>query len=149
MNATWSVKVEGLCTELRVGLDADELAPQPVWVTLHLRGVASACPSQLSECIDYAPLHRWITEDWPRTAHVPLLETRLNELVAFAFELDERVQEVRVGLAKQRWGGSAGARVGLEREVKRPEFAAQVRHQALWAGARVPFERTADECLHA
>jgi dihydroneopterin aldolase len=148
MNATWSVRVEELRTELRVGLDVDERAPQAVWVTLHLRGVSAAAPTLLSECIDYAPLHRWITEVWPRSAHVPLLETRVNELVAAAFDLDERVHEVRVSLAKQRMGGSAG-RMGLERQVSRPEYSAQLRHQAIWAGARVPFERSEDECLHA
>jgi len=140
VNTTWSVRIERLRTRLRVGVDADELAPQPVWVTLRLRGVAAACPVTLDECIDYAPLCRWITEAWPRTPHVPLLETRVNELVAFAFNLDARVQEVHVGLAKQRMGGQA-ASVGIERCVSRPEFEAQRRH--------VPSERKCDERLPA
>ena len=127
MNATWSVRIERLLTELRVGVYDDELLPQPVWVTLRLRGLAAACPTNLGECIDYEPLCRWISEEWPRTPHTPLLETRVNELAAFAFDFDSRVQEVQVGLAKQRLGGPT-ASIGIERSVSRHEFEAQRRH---------------------
>jgi dihydroneopterin aldolase len=147
VNTTWSVRIERLRTQLRVGVDADEFLPQSVWVTLCLRGVAAACPTRLSECIDYAPLCRWITDEWPRTPHIPLLETRINELVAFAFDLDGRVQEVHVELAKQRMGRQA-ASVGIERCVSRPEFEAQRRHLKA-AAARVPSERTCDDRVPA
>lgn len=147
MNTTWSVKIERLPTQLRVGVDPDELLPQTVWVTLRLRGVAAACPNGLSDCIDYAPLCRWITEAWPRTAHVPLLETRVNELIDVAFDLDARVQEVEVGLAKQRMGASAS--VGIERSVSRPEFDAQRRHLRTTAALSASSERTHDERLPA
>jgi len=147
VNTTWSVKIERLPTQLRVGVDPDERLPQPVSVTLRLRGVSAACPNDLSECIDYAPLCRWITEEWPRTAHVPLLETRVNELVAFAFDLDGRVQEVHVGLAKQRMSGSAS--VGIERCVSRHEFEAQRRHLPVTAASCATSERTRDELLPA
>lgn len=127
MNTTWLVRIERLLTQLRVGVYPDELEAQPVWVTLRLRGVAPASPSQLGECIDYEPLCRWITEAWPKTPHIPLLETRVNELLAFAFDFDARVQEVHAGLAKQRMSGGAVS-VGIERSVSRPEFEAQRRH---------------------
>jgi len=148
MNATWWVKIDALRTQLRVGLDPDERAPQPVRVMLHLRGVSAACPSTLADCIDYTPLCRWIAEGWSRTPHVPLLETRVNELLAMAFDLDERVQEVRVGLFKERMGRSWG-QVGVERCVLRHEFAAQARHLAGRAIASAPVERSSDECLPA
>lgn len=153
MNTTWTVRIERLQTRLRVGIGADEHAPQPMTVTLRLRGVAPACPGGLSECIDYAPLCRWITEEWPHTPHVALLETRVNELLAFAFDLDARVQEVHAGLAKQRMGATARQRegvpsndqavsVGIERCVSRHEFEAQRRHLATT-------KRTCDERLPA
>lgn len=148
MNASWSVRIKRLRTQLRVGVEPDELLPQPVWVTLWLRGVSPACPTSLSECIDYAPLCRWITEEWPRSPHIPLLETRVNELLAFAFDLDARVQEVHVGLTKRRIGGPA-ASVGIERCVSRPEFEAQRRHQEVHAPLRLDSERTCDDRLHA
>ena len=140
MNATWSVSIERLLTELRVGVHADELAPQPVWVTLRLQGRAAACPSKLSECIDYEPLCRWITDAWPKAPHTPLLETRVNELAAFVFGFDRRIQEVRVGLAKQRVSSGAVS-IGIERRITRPEFEAQ---QQQWLNAR-----RSDECLPA
>lgn len=127
MKATWSVRIERLLTHLRVGVYPDEHDPQPVWVTLRLRGLAAACPAALGECIDYEPLCRWVTEEWPRAPHTPLLETRINELAAFVFELDHRVQGVQVELAKQRM--SAGAMsVGIERTYSRAEFEQQRRY---------------------
>lgn len=141
MNTTWSVRIERLLTQLRVGVYPDELPPQPVWVTLRLRGIAPACPATLGECIDYEPLCRWIAEAWPRTPHTPLLETRVNELVAFAFDFDARVQEVHVGIAKERMSRGA-ASVGIERSVSRPEFEAQRQHF-------VATERNRDACLPA
>ena len=144
MNGTWSVRIDRLPTQLRVGIDPDEQAPQPVWVTLRLRGVAAACPASLRQCIDYAPLCRWITEWWPRTPHTPLLETRINQLVGAAFELDERIQDVEIGLAKQRMG-ALGASVGIERCVSRPEFEAQRRHLASHAVTLIDVDRTSHE----
>ena len=127
MNATWSVRIERLQAQLRVGVYPDESDPQPVWVTLRLRGLALACPATLDECIDYEPLCRWITEEWPRTPHTPLLETRINELATFVFNLDDRVQGVQIELAKQRMSAGATS-IGIERILSRGEFEQQQRH---------------------
>jgi dihydroneopterin aldolase len=148
VNTTWSVRIERLRTQLRVGIYPDELEPQPVRVTLLLHGVSAACPTTLGECIDYEPLCRWVTEEWPSTAHIPLLETRVNELIAFAFDFDGRVQEVHAGLAKERVSGSAVS-VGIERSVSRAAFEAQRRHVEMMAALCVPSERTRDEHLPA
>jgi dihydroneopterin aldolase len=144
MNTTWSVRIERLRTTLRVGVHADELLPQPVWVTLRLRGVAAACPTALGDCIDYEPLCYWIGKVWPRTPHTPLLETRVNELIAFAFDVDRRVQEVHVELAKERVS-SLAVSVGIERHISRPEFEAQRRHLDASKVSHMPSERTCDE----
>lgn len=144
MNTTWSVRIERLLTQLRVGVHADELSAQPVWVTLQLQGVAPACPTTLGECIDYEPLCRWIADEWPRTPHTPLLETRINELAAFVFDFDDRVQGVLIGLAKQRMSTGAVS-VGIERGLSRTEFEAQRRYLA----RRAPGERTSHEPLPA
>lgn len=146
MNTTWSVRIERLRTQLRVGIHDHELGPQPVWVTLRLRGVAAATPSALDECMDYAPLCRWITEHWPRTPHTPLLETRINELLAYVFDLDARVHEVQAGIAKQRVSRHAVS-VGVERSVTRQEFEAQRRHARALAAAREPSTRSCYACL--
>jgi dihydroneopterin aldolase len=147
VTATWSVRIERLLTQLRVGVYPDESDPQPVWVTLRLRGLASACPATLDECIDYEPLCRWIAEEWPRTPHTPLLETRINELATFVFDLDDRVQGVQVELAKQRM--SAGAMsIGIERTLSRGEFEQQQRHLQNKA-SQVRGERSRHERLPA
>lgn len=121
MNATWTVRIERLETQLPVGIYAHEQASQPVWVSLTATGEASAIPSSLDECFDYEPLCCWLTQIWPTTPHTPLLETRVNQVIAFVFDSDPRVSNVWVGLYKQRVSQQALA-VGMERASSRTEF---------------------------
>lgn len=128
MNATWTVRIERLETQLPVGIYAHEQDAQPVWVSLTATGEASAAPSSLGECFDYEPLCRWLTQAWPQSPHTPLLETRVNQVMAFVFGSDPRVRHVWVGLYKQRVSQQALA-VGMERASSRAEFEA-LRFQA-------------------
>ena len=120
MDAIWSVRIERLETKLAVGIYDNEREPQPVWVSVTLTGLAPAVPGGLHDCLDYEPLCRWLATEWPRSPHTPLLETRVNEVFDFAFELSPRVQEVSVGLYKQRVSRYATA-IGLERSTSRAE----------------------------
>jgi 7,8-dihydroneopterin aldolase/epimerase/oxygenase len=129
MNATWTVRIERLETQLPVGIYAHEQDVQPMWVSLTATGEASAAPAVLDECFDYEPLCRWLTQEWPATPHTPLLETRVNEVLAFVFGLDARVRHVWVGLYKQRVSQQALA-VGMERASSRAEFEALRAHTA-------------------
>lgn len=123
VNASWTVRIDRLETQLAVGIYANELDAQPVWVSLTATGEASAEPTSLEECFDYEPLCRWLTQQWPRTAHTPLLETRVNQVMAFIFASDPRVRSVWVGLYKQRVSQQAFA-IGMERSASRAEFEA-------------------------
>jgi dihydroneopterin aldolase len=115
---------------LPVGIHADERDPQPVWVSLTATGTAPASPSSLDQCFDYEPLCRWLLREWPGTPHTPLLETRIDQLLAFVFGLDARLQTVWVGLYKQSMSRGAFA-VGIERQATRLEFEAQQRSSAM------------------
>ena len=130
MNAAWTVKVERLEIHLPVGIHADEIEAQPVWVSLTATGSAPASPRSLDDCFDYEPLCRWLSREWPLTPHTPLLEQRVNQLFHFVFGLDERVQTVWAGIYKQRMSHGAMA-VGIEREATRIEFEAQTREAAV------------------
>jgi len=121
---TWAVRIERLVIELAVGVHAHERAPQPVEVSVVIKGRASACPDRLGECLDYDPLLHWLTTAWPASAHVGLLEERLNELFVRCFGLDHRVDSVWAGLYKRALGGATGS-VGIERALSRREFQAQ------------------------
>lgn len=123
MNATWTVRIERLATQLPVGIYDHEQDAQPVWVSLTATGEASAAPGSLGECFDYEPLCRWLTQEWPASPHTPLLETRVNQVIEFLFAADPRVQQVWVGLYKQRVSQQALA-VGMERASSRAEFEA-------------------------
>lgn len=126
MNATWTVRIERLVTQLPVGIYEHERDAQPVWVSLTATGEASAAPGSLEQCFDYEPLCRWLTQEWPQSPHTPLLETRVNQVIEFVFDTDPRVQQVWVGLYKQRVSQQALA-VGMERSSTRAEFDA-LRH---------------------
>lgn len=123
MNATWTVRIERLATQLPVGIYDHEKDPQPVWVSLTATGEARAAPGCLGECFNYEPLCRWLTQDWPASPHTPLLETRVNQVIEFVFATDPRVRHVWVGLYKQRVSQQALA-VGMERASSRAEFEA-------------------------
>ena len=135
MNAIWTIRIERLQIHLPVGVYADEIEPQPVWVSLAANGEASASPGSLAQCFDYAPLCYWLTHVWPKTPHTPLLETRINELLSFVFCLDKRVQTVWAGLYKQRVSPLAVA-IGIERSVTRAEVESDVCRSS--AASRLP-----------
>jgi dihydroneopterin aldolase len=127
MKATWTVRIDRLATHLTVGIYSDERDAQPVWVSLTATGEASATPGALAECFDYEPLCHWLTQEWPATPHTPLLETRVNEVMAFVFGSDARVHHVWVGLYKQRVSQQALV-VGMERASSRAEYEALRAH---------------------
>lgn len=134
MNALWTVRIDRLEIQLPVGIYAHEQAPQPVWVSLTASGLASAAPEALPQCFDYEPLCHWLTQVWPASTHTPLLETRVNQLIAFVFGLDPRLNEVWVGLYKQRVSHQALA-IGMERRSTRAEQEALQSHLAVRSGA--------------
>ena len=124
----WTVRVESLQTQLRVGVYEHEREPQPVLVSLRLSGLTETFPSTLAQCFDYEPICRWVLDDWPQGAHTPLLETRLNELVGRLFA-DPRITDVWIGLYKTQPIPQARF-VGLERDITRLQFEEQRRFAA-------------------
>ena len=124
MNTNWTIKIDRMEIRLPVGIYADELEPQTVWVSLTATGAAQASPQSIDQCLDYDPLCHWLTDVWPHTPHTPLLETRINQLLVRVFNLDPRVETTWVGLYKQRLSRQA-VLVGIERSMTRAEFDVQ------------------------
>ena len=126
LRSKWTVRVQSLQTQLRVGIYAHEREPQPILVSLRISGLAETSPATLAQCFDYEPICRWVLDEWPLSAHTPLLETRLNELAAQVFAADKRVMDVWVGLYKTQNFPQAQF-VGLERDITRLQFEEQQR----------------------
>jgi 7,8-dihydroneopterin aldolase/epimerase/oxygenase len=124
VNTHWTIKIDRMEIRLPVGIYADELEPQTVWVSLTATGAAKASPQSIDQCLDYEPLCHWLADVWPHTPHTPLLETRINQLLTHVFSLDLRVETAWVGLYKQRMSRQAVA-VGIERSMTRTEFNAE------------------------
>jgi dihydroneopterin aldolase len=121
MSADWTLRIEKMPIELAVGIYPHELRPQPLLVSLEVEGQAEADPNGLAGCLDYEPLCLWLHHEWPKSPHVPLLETRVNQVFAFLFESDPRITAARVGLYKKRMSLGAQA-VGIERRTTREAF---------------------------
>lgn len=138
----WTVCVQSLQTRLRVGVYEHERQPQPIVVSLRISGLAETSPTTLAQCFDYEPICRWVLDDWPRSEHVLLLETRLNELADRVFAADRRIMDVWVGLYKTQAVPEARL-VGLEREITRRQFEEQQRTRPDWPALVGPASRSA------
>lgn len=121
MRTRWTVRVDELHTRLAFAAGGGGATVQPVSVSLVVNGLAPDAPDSRDECLDLERVCRWITDDWPASAPTPLLENRVNELLAQVFESDRRVQDAWVGL--YRTPSSAGVRrFGVERQASRLQF---------------------------
>ncbi|MFD2270791.1 dihydroneopterin aldolase [Undibacterium arcticum] len=98
----WTIEVDEIQTQSRVGIWEHERELQPLRISLSLRAIAPAFPQSIEDCLNYEPVCRWITDEWPAQPHTPLLETRLRELMHFIFDYDARIEWVDVVIAKPR-----------------------------------------------
>ena len=124
MRTRWTVRVEDLRTRLPLGGSAALARLEPVSVSVVVNGLAPDAPDGREECIDLEPLCHWITESWPQTAPTPVLEARVNELLARVFDADRRVQDAWVGVYRESAAGGA-RRWGVERQASRLQFQQQ------------------------
>lgn len=126
LRAKWTLRLEGIETKLVVGLSEKAGRPQAVQVSLVVNGLTPDAPIEVADCLDHVSICDWIVRQWPNSPPTPLLETRVNELLDFLFELDKRVQDAWVGLYRTGLPGGA-MRVGVERQVSRSQYQARLR----------------------
>lgn len=95
------VALRSVTVRVRVGLhDVERERAQRVSVDVELyRRHAGGPRAGFASCLDYARLHRYLVEEWPRRPHVDLLEELAGDLVAFCLE-DPRVEACRVVVRK-------------------------------------------------
>ena len=94
--------VRGMKTDINVGLHPWETHPEhPTRVIVDVEMYASCerLGDSLSAIIDYDPIRALVTRDWPKRPHTPLLESWVEELVAFCFA-DPRIDACRVSIVK-------------------------------------------------
>ena len=127
LRAKWTLRLEGVETNLALGVPGrPRPAPAAVQVSLVINGLTPDVPIDLADCLDHEAICNWIVHQWPKSAPTALLETRVNELLVFLFDLDKRVQDAWVSL--HRTGQLGGAmRVCLERQVSRSQFQSRSR----------------------
>ena len=127
------VALEDLTVELQVGINPWERAPgkaQRLLVTVEMfRHRGAFTGASVADCIDYDRVHTHVAARWtPERAHVDLLESLLEELVAVCFE-DARVEACRVAIRKPHvYNGHAVPAVEVYR--LRSDFAAETGSRA-------------------
>ena len=119
--ALWTVTIDNLETQLRVGIWDHEREHQPVRVTMSLGPAEGGPEAREPGCVNCQPIRQWITNEWPQHAHTPLLETRLRELMAFVFAFDARIGWLDAALSKPQACPEA-AGVGVRLALSRREF---------------------------
>jgi dihydroneopterin aldolase len=119
--APWTVTIDNLETRLRVGIWDHEREHQPVRVTMSVGPAAGVPNTHEAGCVNCQPILHWITDEWPRQPHTPLLETRLRELMAFVFAFDARIDWLDAALSKPQACPEA-AGVGVRMAMSRREF---------------------------
>lgn len=122
-STAWTIAISNLETRLRVGIWDHEREHQPVRVTISMSASAGRAAHALGGCLDYQPIVKWITEEWPRQDHTPLLETRLRELMGFVFRFDARIDTLEAALSKPQACPQARG-VGVRMALTRAEHAA-------------------------
>lgn len=87
--------------QIRLGaFDHERQAPQTVEVDVELsRRYDSYRGEGLNGCMNYDPVYRYLTEDWPEREHVDLIEAWAEDLVGFCLG-DPMVDACRVRLRK-------------------------------------------------
>ena len=124
----WTIEINDLATQLRVGILDSERDFQPIRVRVSIRALTPAFPQSIDDCLDYQPICRWIVDEWPKQPHTPLLETKVLELVRFVLACDARVEWVDVTLSKA--GAVAGAgSVEITMARSRQEHEADAMHR--------------------
>ena len=119
----WTIRIEDIGTCSRVGIWEHELEAQPLRVSLSVQAIAPAFPRGIEDCLDYQPICRWLTDDWPRMPHTPLIETRLRELMDFVFRYDPRITWVDASVLKPAAVAQA-AGVGVRVAMSRSDYEA-------------------------
>lgn len=117
----WTILIQSLRFGLRVGVHPHEQKYQPVQLSLKVSGLSEISPKEIEHCVDYEPLVRWLTEEFPTSPHTALLETRINEIARYVFSMDKRIMDIWVGLYKERAFPNI-ALIGIEREITRRQF---------------------------
>lgn len=128
----WTIHIDELTTNARVGIYEHEREPQPVRVDLQIKARLPVAPESLAECMDYEPVCRWIAEQWPLQPHTPLLETKLIELLGFVFRHDERIVWVEARISKLA-AFRAVKGVGVQLAMGRETWAASLQQDECFA----------------
>lgn len=140
----WTIEIVNLETKLRVGIWDHEREFQPILINISIRAFASAYPESIEDCLDYQPICRWMTDEWPNQSHTPLIETKLHELMSYIFLFDSRVEWVDAAISKPKAIPEARA-VGVRLSMSRDLFESTFKYSDVSIGS----SKIENEFLHA
>jgi dihydroneopterin aldolase len=116
----WIIEIKRLKTQLRLGALGKDANLQEICIDITIRAITPAFPQSITDCMNYQPICRWIVEAWPKLGATPLLASRAQELVAFIFDFDSRVESVDVAISKS--GSAASQRIAFKLSQARGDY---------------------------
>lgn len=126
----WTIEIKDIDTQLRVGIWEHERDYQPIRICISMRAIVPVFPQSIEDCLNYEPICRWIIDEWPKSPHTPLLETKLSELMRFIFDFDARLEWADVAISKPQ--AIADVRgVGIRMAISREDHAQAFRQMKL------------------
>ena len=95
------LSLRGVRIQIRVGAFAHEKKePQTVEVDVELHRPHDGYRGEgLERCLNYDPIYRYLTEDWPQREHLDLLEAWAEDLMDFCLR-DDQVEACRICIRK-------------------------------------------------
>lgn len=106
------VALKDIEIEMKVGIadiERKQLEGQRVIVNVELFSYKDKhTGTGIESCLNYHPIHEYVTNEWPGRPHSDLLETLVEELVGVCFE-NQMVEACRVSIQKPEIYADTGA----------------------------------------
>lgn len=117
----WCIFVKNLETTVRIGIHRHEKTAQRLRVSADIEMLYAQPPQTIADCFNYDHIYRLVCEEWPKGAHVDLLETLAVDFLNYVFTMDSRVDSAKVRIAKPDIFAEA-EEVGVETRWTREDF---------------------------
>lgn len=117
----WRINICNIETHIPVGIHEHEKIPQRIIVNATVECSYSCKPETIDECFNYDHVRKLVVEEWPNRPHIALLETCVNDLLAFIFKTDDRTSYAKVSVCKPDIFPETQS-VGVEAEWSRVDF---------------------------
>ncbi|MEZ5690792.1 MAG: dihydroneopterin aldolase [Rickettsiales bacterium] len=96
----WKIHVKDLEIFTKIGIHEHEKKKQRILVNIEIDALYPYRPKDISQCFDYEKIVKYINDKWDNQEQKYLLEHCVTELMDYAFNCDERIINIKIGINK-------------------------------------------------